>query len=37
VLKGLGRATTPDLQIHSVSDPAGLEAALAVLAGAERA
>jgi len=34
VLKGLARATAPELQVHSVSDPAGLEAALAVLAGA---
>jgi [acyl-carrier-protein] S-malonyltransferase len=34
VLKGLARATVPELQVHSVSDPAGLDAALAVLAGA---
>lgn len=34
VLKGLARAVAPELQVHSVSDPAGLEAALAVLAGA---
>jgi [acyl-carrier-protein] S-malonyltransferase len=37
VLKGLARAIAPELQVHAVSDPKGLEAALALLAAPERA
>jgi [acyl-carrier-protein] S-malonyltransferase len=34
VLKGLVRATAPEIQVASVGDPPGLEAAIALLAGA---
>ena len=34
VLKGLARAIDPALRVHSVSDPAGLEAAVSILLGA---
>jgi [acyl-carrier-protein] S-malonyltransferase len=36
VLKGLARAIAPELQVYAVGDPQGLEAALALLAAAER-
>jgi len=36
VLRGLMRAIAPQVRVHSVGDPAGLEAAVASLAGAGR-